>query len=475
MNRDTVSCSEDSSDEPTDYGANKADNSSSPLLSVAGLASNEVPDKPASVISITVVWLLFFILGVGTLLPWNLFITSTSYFISKSGLVNFEAYLVLVAQTPNCIFFLLTLFIKEVLRASPRIYFSLGLMLLLFILTIILTEVSIPSLAFTIVTFLSVAVINALAGLYQTSVIGMTGVFPSIHTQAVFVGQGLGGILPPAILILSEYIVSEIGVHEGTNTSACIYFSFASISILVYIIAYLSLTLVPYSRKLLQTLPEPRKLAFLSTIKGEICEVGRSVGVDCFNVFYVFFVTLSVFPALTSLVIPQGKFNSSQTGEICLCELDKNFSHSSKVLSPLCSDWICLYFTPVFCFLTFNLFDFIGRAVAGFSAKCKVHSLVLTISALIRTLFIPLILLCDLQNKRFLPLWFVNDYIYLGIVILLGITNGILTSVSLMQGPRKVREKHRETAAMLLAISIGLGLLTGSCFSLVLELIFTTS
>ena len=480
MNRDIPSpCSGDTSDESTDYETINADHSSSPLLSVTRHTLKETPDKPPSLISITVVWVLFFILGIGTLLPWNLFITSNTYFIRKSGLENFEAYLVLVAQTPNFTFFFLTLFIKEVLRASPRVYFSLGIMLFLFLLTIVFTEVDIPSVAFTIVTFICVAIINALAGLYQTTVIGMTGVFPSIHTQAVFVGQGLGGILPPTILILSKYIVSELGTSSDyLDTSATIYFSFASVSILLCIITYIALTQFPYSKKLIGTLPEPRRLAFLSKIRGEIKEVGRCVGIDCFNVFFIFLVTLSVFPALTSAVIPQSKLNyTTLAGDKCFCswEFNSTKNNESDIIQPaLCSDWTCLYFTPVFCFLAFNLFDFIGRIVAGFFAKVKVHSLLITISAIARTVFIPLILLCDLQDKRFLPIWFISDYIYLVIVVLLGITNGILTSISLMQGPRKVSEKHRETAAMLLAISIGLGLLLGSCFSLVLENIFTT-
>ena len=478
MNRDATNSSEDSSDEPTEYGAIVASNSSSPLLSVT--RQKETPDVSPSFISLTIVWLLFFILGVGTLLPWNLFITSTTYFITRSGLNAFEAYLVLIAQTPNCIFFFLTLFIKEVLRAGPRVYLTLGVMFLLFILTIVLTQLQISPMSFTVVTFISVAFINALAGLYQTSVIGMSGVFPSIHTQAVFVGQGLGGILPATILILSKYLASDLGETSGyLNTSACIYFSFAGVSIFLCILTYLALTYYPYSRKVLSSLPEPRKLAFFSKVSGEIREVGRAVGLDCFNIFYVFFVTLSVFPALASSVVPQDKLNyTSLTTDNCLCPWEyNNISHntSTRIQPPLCSDWACIYFTPVFCFLAFNLFDFIGRAVVGFTAKFKVHSLFVTISALIRTLFIPFILLCDLKDKRFLPNWFSSDYIYLVIIVLLGLSNGVLSSVSLMQGPRKVSEKHRETAAMLLAISIGFGLLLGSAFSFALEKIFTAT
>ncbi|KAI6662043.1 Copine-8-like [Oopsacas minuta] len=446
------------------YGAiNDTDNPSVPLISIPATTKTTVNKSP-STLSISIVWILFFILGMGTLLPWNLFITANSYFIRKSGLSNFEAYLVLVAQTPNFIFFFLTLFIKEFLRPNPRVYLSLIMMLVLFIATIAFTEIDIPEVIFTVITFICVAVINAVSGIYQTSIIGITGVFPSVHTQAVLVGQGLGGILPPLILIISKYIVRKVGIMPDStdflNTSACVYFSVAGISILLCIVTFIALTLFPYSRRLMRDLPEPRKLEFLSRFLYEVKLVGRYIGLDCFNAFYVFTITLSVFPALTSSVLSQGKFNS--TADRCSCPGDNFANISSFMISPIrldmCSDWVCLYFTPVFCFLTFNLFDFIGRASAGFTAKCKIPSLLITVLALIRTLFIPFILLCNISHKIFFPYWFSNDYIFLSIMILLGITNGVLSSISMMHGPRKAPESYRETAAILMALSLGAGL-----------------
>lgn len=472
--------------EHTDYGAiNDTDNPNAPLLSLPAVDEqpvNKSPPTPGGKISITVVWILFFILGIGTLLPWNLFITANNYFIRKSGLSNFESYLVLVAQTPNMIFFFLTLVFKEFLRANPRVYSSLITMLVLFLVTIAFTEIEISQVVFTVITFTCVAIINAVSGLYQTTVIGISGMFPSIHTQAVLVGQGLGGILPPTILVLTKLIVVEFGIsiHSSffLSTSACVYFSFASISIFLCIVTYLVLTLLPYSKQRMAQLPQPRKLVFLTKLLREIRLVVRHIWLDCFNVFYVFFVTLSVFPALTSSVLPQAKFNSTTLrGDACVCPGDlvnSTKANTTSLIPPFCSNWVCLYFTPLFCFLTFNLFDFIGRILAGFTVKLKTPSVLIAILALIRTLFIPLILLCNISDKRFFPYWLPNDYIYLCIMILLGITNGILSSISMMKAPQKAPEEYRETAAILMALSLGVGLFMGSLLSLILGKIFIT-
>ena len=466
--------------EHTSYGAiNDTEDPDAPLLSVLASRKQDIKSTPSKT-SIVVVWVLFLILGIGTLLPWNLFITANNYFIRKSGLSNFESYLVLVAQTPNVIFFFLTLVFKEFLRASPRVYSSLFIMLVLFLVTIAFTEIYISEVVFTVITFICVAVINAVSGLYQTTVIGISGVFPSINTQAVMVGQGVGGILPPTILVLTKLIVIQFGISIDSsyflNTSACVYFSFASISILVCIVAYLALTHFPYSKQRMTQLPQPRKLVFLTRLLHEIRLVARHIWLDCFNVFYVFFITLSVFPALTSSILPQAKVNfTTLNGDACICPGDQ--MNATKVnmtilTPPFCSNWVCLYFTPLFCFLAFNLFDFIGRIAAGFTAKLRTPSVVIAILSLVRTIFIPLILLCNVSDKRFFPYWFPNDYIYLCIMILIGITNGTLSSISMMKGPQKAPEEYRETAAILMALALGVGLFMGSILSLILAKIF---
>ena len=458
-------------------------------------------NDPAGLLWTTLTWSMFFILGVGTLLPWNLFITANDYFIRKSCMKDFEAYLVIVAQFPNFLFFFLTIFIKEFLTASYRIYISLGVMLTLFIVTIVLAEIEMNSVIFAVITFTCIAVINAVSGLYQSSVLGVTGVFPSIHVQAVLVGQGIGGILPAVILVLSIFTVLETGVPSDSpdylNTSACIYFVCATLCIALCITAYFSLTKIPFSRNHLKELPSPRKLSFISKLPREFKQVIRYIWIDCFTVFFVFFITLSLFPAITSLVVPRNKFDSNSTyshRDNCYCPGDNGIQNKSNysrgncpwdngtyTLSnasnltadlPPCSDWTCLYFTPIFCFFAFNLSDSIGRGIAGFTARCKVSSPLLALASLFRVVFLPLFLLCNIPDKRVLPFWLQYDEVFLTLILTLGLSNGVVSSISMMHGPRKAKSHHGETATILMALFLGLGLLLGSCFSFLLEKIF---
>lgn len=137
------------------------------------------------------VGVIFFLLGLGTLLPWNFFITAIPYFQSRLlarncstgegedengtaavGLepgprcggggddFNFGNWLALLSQLPLLLFTLLNSLLYQCIPDAVRILASLGGILLLFVLTAALVRVEMSPGAFFSLTMASVWFIN---------------------------------------------------------------------------------------------------------------------------------------------------------------------------------------------------------------------------------------------------------------------------------------------------------------------------
>lgn len=131
---------------------------------------------------------------------------------------------------------------------------------------------------------------------------------------------------------------------------------------------------------------------------------------QCFNVFFNYFVTLAVFPAIYS--------------EIKM--VDPNF-----IIEPR-------YFTAVTCFLTFNLFAVIGNLIPSWTCACPKPRWVF-IPVVLRFLFIPFFLLCNYQPsgaERQWPILFYWDYAYWGAGAIFGLSGGYLSTLAMMYCPR---------------------------------------
>lgn len=161
----------------------------------------------------------------------------------------------------------------------------------------------------------------------------------------------------------------------------------------------------------------------------------RRCWTQCYNVFMVFFVTLSVFPAVMSNV--------------------KVFSHDFLIQDPN-------YFVQIVCFLTFNLFAFFGNLCADWvqwvsfffalmfqipKFKCKAIRLIylqpkhpyLWIAVTLRLIFIPFFLICNFQPTGFVRSHMkvlIGDWVYWIGGVFLGWTNGYFSSLALMYCPR---------------------------------------
>ncbi|KAK1792852.1 hypothetical protein P4O66_012762 [Electrophorus voltai] len=165
------------------------------------------------------------------------------------------------------------------------------------------------------------------------------------------------------------------------------------------------------------------------------------IWVMAFCVTFVFTVTLSVFPAITVDVktVYQGKWEH--------------------------------YFTPVCCFLLFNLMDWFGRTVTTLLQWPRKESCWFPVLVVLRVVFIPLLMLCNVQERHFLPVIFNHDAIFIFIMVLFSASSGYFVCLSMSYAPQLVAPHDGETAGALMTFFLALGLSLGAALSFLLRVI----
>ena len=167
---------------------------------------------------------------------------------------------------------------------------------------------------------------------------------------------------------------------------------------------------------------------------------------QCFNVFFTFFVTLTLFPAILADV------------EM----VDQEFFLPTK------------YFSAVTCYLTFNVAAVLGNILPSYITWPTPKYLLVPI--LLRFLFIPFFILCNFRPSGVERLWPVLihwDLVYWVGSFLLGLSGGYFSSMAMMYCPRAVEPEYAATAGMFGAASIVTGIFAGIGFSSLMPLLIS--
>ncbi|XP_071514783.1 equilibrative nucleoside transporter 1-like isoform X2 [Panulirus ornatus] len=404
----------------------------------------------------SVVYVCFLFLGLGTLLPWNFFITAQTYWEYKfrntsviNGTAEGETELqklytpmqVCFSQIPNFLFLFINALFSHKLPQRLRLIVSLTLMVIFFSLTTMLTQINTDDwqMGFFVLTIVIIFFINSSGAIFQGGLFGVAGMFPEKYMTAVVSGQALGGVFASAARIIS------LSVGAKDATAAFIYFMIAVAVMIVTLAAYLYMSKTDFYKHYTNCqAPEkgksgaPANRSFSDQVKifKEIWPVGLSV---C----GVFAVTLGVFPALCVKIIS-------------MSEDDK---------------WANVFFQPVVTFLLFNVGDYLGRQIAGFIMWPRRGSKILYLLVTVRLVFIPLFLLCNHTPHSSIPSVFRHDAWYVAFMLLFSLSNGYCSSLCMMYGPKMVSEEKAEVASSMMAAMLGLGLLTGGLSSFAFALI----
>ncbi|XP_050686803.1 equilibrative nucleoside transporter 1-like isoform X1 [Eriocheir sinensis] len=401
------------------------------------------------------VYACFLLLGLGTLLPWNFFITAQSYWDFKfENKTNpnatrtelqqlYTPMQVCFSQIPNFIFLFINALFSHKLPQRLRLLVSMILMIVFFTLTTAFTQISTDGwqTGFFALTMIIIILINSSGAIFQGGLFGVAGMFPEKYMTAVVSGQALGGVFASGARIVSL----SVGAQDAI--SAFIYFSIAVVVMIFTLLAYLYMSRTdfykhytncqnPEKGKLTDAPPPERTFKDQVKIFKDIWPLGMSV-------WGVFAVTLGAFPALCVKII------SSVENET----------------------WSDIYFQPVVTFLLFNIGDYIGRQSAGFIMWPRRGSKILYVMVVLRVVFIPIFLLCNHNPDSRIPIWFAHDSWYVLFMLLFSLSNGYCSSLCMMYGPKMVTEDKAEVASSMMAATLGLGLLTGGLSSFAFALI----
>ncbi|XP_060859996.1 equilibrative nucleoside transporter 1-like [Metopolophium dirhodum] len=402
-----------------------------------------------------IVYLILVLHGIGILMPWNMFINAKSYFVDyKLGndylghdlhyASIFMAYLTIGSQLPSLLFNWLNIFCPIGGKLTTRIVWSILTEVLCFVFTVALVMINtsqIPALFFWS-TLCNIVLLNMANGIYNSSVFGMAAKLPAKYIGAVVLGTNLSGTFT------SIANIASISITPDARTAAIYYFTTALFVLITCLNTYFALPLNRFYKH--HELIYQRQIENQDSKQTEkdnkvpYWRVFKQASPQLFNVFFVFFVTLSIFPAVYS--------------DIKMSSKDFLFGET--------------YYTSIMCFLTFNVCALIGTYLSTLVSWPKPKWLFIPV--VLRVILIPLFLICNYQPigvTRIMPVLIKNDYVFWALGAILGLTSGYYSSVAMMYIPSCVAPKYSGIAGMFGAAVLLTGICCGILFGMITPLI----
>jgi len=421
------------------------------------------------------IYSICFFLGIGTLLPYNFFINANEYFkyklrdvtLNSSDNSNQTTHLQHIfvntvnvsanISTTLCILWI-TLYGTKI-SINLRIKASLILILTIFILTSILTQVNTDSWqnAFFILTIGSVVFINAGAAIYGTSLFGFISSFPSIYIQAICMGQVAGGLFAASTEMLS------ISFLPDPVESGLIFFIIACVFIFLNLMCYHYMQKMDYVRyyrnpnkahqaqindnefdsddgevnmPLLEKSSADEKRSGLKAVGAAF----RQSKFFLLTTFFIFATTYAVYPGILSSVKSMSK-------------TETNFTNK--------------YFIPLM-FLLQSLGDFLSRFIGGIYPLSVDKRKAIGFLAYSRIILIPLAIFCNIQPRSSNNLVFFGDVTFYVLSFMVGLSNGYVCTICLMYIPKVVESSLCEVVSAMGQFFLMFGIVTGSVVSFLL-------
>lgn len=426
------------------------------------------PHEPADTFQFT--YVVFYLLGMTTLIPWCFFMTADEYWMykfreirndsnhnysiedqlgKKSELqASFISYLSVSSSIPNTLFLIINAFISNKISLELRMIGTQGLVLLIFLVTtgFVKADTDQWQNTFLIITLGSVALMNMASAIFGGSLLGIVGRFPARYITAMSGGQALAGIFAA----LTE--ISSLWLGASPVVSALLYFVIGDAMLFFSLVSYIFLQKADFFRH--HTLVKRRHSAIEDelTVNGDVSfshchrisylRIVRRIWKYGLSIFLLFFITMSVCPAVTVLVESQYR----------------GHGHA----------WNDVYFVPVVTYLLFSCGDYAGRLLSGIFLWPKEKPWLVIFMCVLRAAFVPAFLYCNVQPRHNLPVYIENDLIYILMTIIFAISNGYLCNIIFILVPTVVDPQEREIASAMIGGFLGLGITIGSAMSLAL-------
>ncbi|XP_010115367.1 PREDICTED: equilibrative nucleoside transporter 3-like, partial [Chlamydotis macqueenii] len=148
-------------------------------------------------------YVIFFLLGIGSLLPWNFFITAKHYWTYKLQNCSYEAgpagqaaadlrdffesYISIASTVPSVLCLIGNFLLVNKVPASVRILSSLFIMLAVFLVITVLVKVdtSTWTTPFFALTIGCVVIVSSASTVFSSSIFGLSSRFPMRNLQAL--------------------------------------------------------------------------------------------------------------------------------------------------------------------------------------------------------------------------------------------------------------------------------------------------
>lgn len=422
---------------------------------------------------------LVFILGLGSLLPWHIYVTASLYVHRwcNTSLWIFTISLftllhpLLRLMAPN-------MFSSFYLRFPLKINiitWSLGLIPLPFSLVAAFIKAALDE-----TTFFCFTVVIIWLSMFFSASLQHLNLLPEYHS--VFAqGQAAAGTSAALIMLFS------IAITNSFDSAACYHFLCAGLESLVIAISYFGLSYQTRGQVYLKNSrnsEEPSSVRLLGqdneqnnvnktiiqnenkqeiqkeneqneNVQNEMQKENvqniksltsvflflKNIRFKALYVIAVPAVTLSVFPAITA-----------------------------DVTTVFTGQWE-RFFPPVCCFLNFNIFDLIGSVITAqgsWSFENFRFRLLFPVFVFIRAGFIPLLMFCNVQPRRtFLPVnpFLSHDVAFVVIMSFFSLSHGCLRCLSMSYALHTGKDIDTDTAVVLIRLLWGLGLTLGAALS----------
>lgn len=295
---------------------------------------------------------------------------------------------------------------------------------------------------------LMVLTANLATGLCQNGVFAyVSGFGVPEYTQAIMTGQAVAGVLPCIAQIVSVLSVPEhddlkAGTGQESSKSAFIYFLTATAVSVITLLAFLYLVKSQSSRskpiEIADGMENAQEEEYVERKVVGMWTLFKKLRFLSLAVIFCFMVTM-FFPIFTQQILSV-----------------QDQTTAPRLLRPAC-------FIPL-AFLLWNSGDLLGRLLTGVSQfNLVLWPRTLFLLSILRVVFIPLYLLCNIRGRGAA---IQSDVFYLIVVqFLFGLSNGYIGSSCMMGAGEWVDKEEREAAGGFMGLMLVGGLTVGSLLS----------
>ena len=189
----------------------------------------------------TLVFAIMTWLGVGMLLPWNLFLNSYGFWMYRfsSNQTSWEdpsiessqnfyqsfwtSFLGVAMMGVASIFIIINSALAGKFSSSLRIYFSLACILLCCIWLMVMTFIDTSSWyqIFFVIMLINATIQQGTGGILQGAIFEFSGAFPEIYFSGMLQGQAIAGVLTSVLAILPEFqrLCTAVFCVHSTDTA----------------------------------------------------------------------------------------------------------------------------------------------------------------------------------------------------------------------------------------------------------------